>query len=288
LEPTHAVQSLTARKRLSAFQIFKYGIFAILLINLFVYFAEDIAASLYLDASASLGDYLVAFAATTDYVAWAILIVLFELETSAHARGVFHGVRKSAILGLTAACYAVLVYAAYSYAANLVETYRFEPLPPGNVCHLVEENFGYLNLNARPVPLTPENCAVFTTDQMYRSPSDHLIATHDNLMAIRKLGWVDVANAAAWLLVVLIFQIEITLKQLDKLTQFRLALCTGIKALLYLVLTADAIYWTIYSAFIDSWDAWLWLIAFVLIDLNLLGWEDDAQDPQPAQSAAAG
>jgi hypothetical protein len=288
LEPLTAVQSPAASKRPSAFRVFKYVIGSILLVNLIVYVAEDVTASLYLDEGASLADYLVTFAASIDYVAWAILIVLFELETSAHARGASLSARRGVILGLTAVCYAALVNAAYGYTMNLVETYQFEALAPGSVCNLVEENFGYLNLNARPVQLTAENCAVFTTDQMYRSPSDHLIATHENLMAIRKLGWVDVANSVAWLLVVLIFQIEITLKQLDKLTKSRLALCTGIKVVLYLVLTADAIYWTAYSAFIDSWDAWLWLIAFVLVDMNLLGWEDDARDPRPAQSAAVG
>lgn len=288
MEPSTAVQSSAASRRPSAFRVFKYVIGSILLVNLFVYFAEDITASLFLDEGASLGDYLVAFAATIDYVAWAVLIVLFELETRAHARGAFLGVRKTVILGLTAACYAALVHAAYGYTMSLVDTYRFEPLAPGSVCNLVEENFGYLDLNARPVQLTAENCAVFTATQMYRSPSDHLIATHENLTAIRKLGWVDVANAVAWLLVVLIFQIEITLKQFGKLTQFRLALCLGFKIFLYLILTADAIYWSIYSAFIDSWDAWLWLIAFVLIDLNLLGWEDDVGNPQVPLPAAAG
>jgi hypothetical protein len=227
------------------------------------------------------------FAATLDYVAWMILIVLFEMETSAHAKDAFHGARKWTIVGLSAACYVALVYATYGYAASLVDTYQFEPVPLGTVCDLVEENFGYINSNYRPVQLNAENCAVFTTEQMYRSPSDHLIATHANLMAIQKLGWVDVANALAWLLVVLIFQIEISLKQLDKLTKFRLVLCTGVKLFLYLVLTADAIYWTIYSALIDSWDAWLWLIAFVLIDMNLLGWEDGAGSPQAGESAAA-
>ena len=288
MESTSDVQSRAAGKRLSAFRIFKYSIFVILLGNLVFYLVEDITSRFYLDARASLTDVLETFAATLDYVAWMVLIVLFEMETSAHAEDAFRGARKWTIVGLSAACYVALVYATYGYTTNLVDTYRFEPIASGTACDLVKDNFGYIDLNSRPVQLTAENCAVFTTDQVYRSPSDHLIATHENLNAIRKLGWVDVANAIAWLLVVLIFQIEISLKQLDKLTNFKLALCTGVKISLYIVLTADAIYWTIYSAFIDSWDAWLWLIAFVLIDLNLLGVDEETGDPQTAQPAAAG
>ena len=77
------------------------------------------------------------------------------------------------------------------------------------------------------------------------------------------------------------------LQQADKLTKRWFSFCTGSKIFLYLVLAANAIYWTIYSAFIDSWDAWLWLLAFVLIDLNLLGWEDSEESQSLAELAPA-
>jgi len=288
LESASDARSPAASKWPSAFQLFKYVIAAILLVNLLFYLIEDVTACLYLDSSASLGDLLETFAATIDYVAWMILIVLFEMETSAHARGVLHGVRKWTIAGLTAACYVVLIYAVYGYAASLVDSYQYEPIASETVCDLTEDGFAFVKSNSRPVELTALNCGEFAGERLYRSPSDHLITTHANLMAIQKLGWVDVANALAWLLVVLIFQIEISLQQLGKLTKFRLASCTVVKAFLYLVLTADAIYWTIYSAFIDSWDAWVWLAAFVLIDLNLLGVDDEPGNPEAAQPAAAG
>jgi hypothetical protein len=275
----------------SAFQLFKYIIFMTLLGNFFFYLAEDITAYLYLDPSASFAEFLGAFAATIDYVAWIILIVLFEMETSAHARDSLYGVRRWTIARLTAICYAVLVYAAYGYAADLADTYQFEPIASETICDLAEDKFAYLNSEARPIELTAENCGVFAGEQVYGSPADHLIATHPDLMAIRRLGWVDVANAVAWLLVVLIFQIEISLQQVDKLTKFRLVFCSATKIFLYLVLTGNAIYWTIYSTFIDSWDAWVWLVAFVLIDLNLLGVDDAAgnqKTTQAAQSAEAG
>jgi hypothetical protein len=58
------------------------------------------------------------------------------------------------------------------------------------------------------------------------------------------------------------------------------------KAFAYLVLLVCAIYWTVYSAFIDWWDAWLWLAAFILIDLNMLGL-DETQNQQEINRAAA-
>jgi hypothetical protein len=43
----------------------------------------------------------------------------------------------------------------------------------------------------------------------------------------------------------------------------------------------------VFSAFIDWWDAWLWLIAFILIDLNMLGL-DETKNQRDSIDAAAG
>jgi hypothetical protein len=280
--------SRTIWKRFTPFQLFKFSLFTILMVNLFVYLKEDVTAYLYLDPGATWGTTLEAFAVTIDYVAWMILIVLFEYETTALAQGKLNGARKWVLAGMTASCYVVLAYAAYGYGVALWDYYQFEPIESETVCDLTEEKYAYWNMQARPIELTEDNCGDFSGEQVFKSPADHLIATHTSLMANQKLGWVDVANAGAWLLIVLIFQIEISLRQIHKLTKAVLTVCTGTKILLYLVLTANAIYWTIYSAFIDSWDAWLWLVAFVLIDLNLLGWEDSEESESVAEPASAG
>jgi hypothetical protein len=275
LESPSESQSRPAKGRPSAFQLFKYAVFAIVLVNLCFYLAEDVTAFLYLDENAPFSEILETFAVTIDYSAWMILIVLLEIETTVRARDALHGVRRWTIVGLTAVCYGVLLFPAYSYVAWLIETYRFEPMPGEAVCGLVEDTFAYLDASARPIELTAENCRAFADEQVYKAPSDHLVATRANLTANQWLAWVDVANAVAWLLVILIFQIEIFLDQLEKLTRPWLVFCTGTKVLLYLVLAGNALYWTIYSNFIDYWDAWIWLVAFVLIDMNLLGMEGE-------------
>jgi hypothetical protein len=278
LEPTSESQSQPTNRRPSTFRLFKYAVFAIVLVNLFFYLAEDITGYLYLDESAPLSDLLETFAVTIDYSVWMILVVLLEIETTVRARDALHGIRRWAIKGLTAICYGLLLFPAYSYVSWLFEIYLFEPMAGEAVCGLVEETFGYLDASARPIELTAENCRAFAGELVYKAPSDHLIATRANLTANQWLAWVDVANAFAWLLVILIFQVEIVLDQLDKLTRPWLVFCTGTKVLLYLVLACDALYWTIYANFIDFWDAWIWLIAFVLIDMNLLGMEgEDAE-----------
>jgi hypothetical protein len=270
----------------SAFRTFKIVIFWVLMVNLLYYLYEDVTAYLYLAPGSTLFDTLEAFAVSIDYIAWMVLIVLFEMETSAQSKDLFTGTRKWVIAGLTAACYVVLIYAAYGYAAGLADTYHFEPIENRSACYFANTNFAFMTESARPVELTDTNCGDLKGETLFKFPSDNVIATESVLPALRKLGWIDIFNSNAWLLVVLLFQIELSLEQAKKLTKRRLMMVMAWKSLAYLVLLVCAIYWTIYSAFIDSWDAWLWLIAFILIDLNMLGL-DETQNQRAINRAAA-
>ena len=258
----------------SAFRAFKITIFWVLMVNLVYYVYEDVAAYLYLAPDSTLFDVLEAFAVSIDYVAWMVLIVLFEMETSAKTKDRFTGARKWVIAGLTAACYVVLVYAAYGYVAALGDAYTYEPIESRPVCYYANTNFAYLNSSARPIELTHKNCSEFAGKEIFKSPIDNLIVTETNLRALKKLSWVDVFNSNAWLIIVLLFQVELSLEQMNKLTKRHLIAVKACKGFAYLVLLVCAIYWTVFSAFIDYWDAWLWLLAFILIDLNMLGLEE--------------
>ena len=88
------------------------------------------------------------------------------------------------------------------------------------------------------------------------------------------LGWVDVLNSGVWLLVVLLFEIEAILRVRRALLKRRLLLIKVSKGVLYLTLLGAAIYWTVFGAFIDYFDAYLWILAFVLIDLNIFQFEN--------------
>jgi hypothetical protein len=264
--------------KMQAFRLFKIAIFWILMLNLLFYLYEDVTAFLYLSPGYTFFDAAEAFAVTIDYVAWMVLIVLFEMETGAQARDQLTQTRKWVFTGLTATCYVVLVYAAYGYAIGLVDFYNYELIESRPACYFANTNFAMMNAEARPIELTHENCGEFVGEKLFKSPSDNLIATEATLPALVKLGWVDVFNSNAWLIIVLLFQIEVSLEQAKKLTKRRLHVVMAWKIAAYLVLLGCAIYWTVASAFIDSWDAWLWLLAFILIDLNMLGLDESRNE----------
>jgi len=283
---TSAEQGEAVRSGLPWFRILRYILYAVLLGNLVYYLWEDLIAFRYVDPNASLAKVFEAFAVTIDYVAWMVLILLFELETDFIPEEKFKGALKWTFNGLLIACYVVLVYAFYGYYAALADFYKYEPFPPEEVCSLVDENYAYVNMEVRPVQLTQENCGEFAQDQVYKHVEDKVIAAPAPLAASIKLSWIDVINAADWLLVVLFMEWEVMLRLRGTLSNRRLITFKTIKGALYLILLANAIYWNIYGAFIDYWDAYLWLFAFVLIDLNLFQWEDEPRKGEGVPSPA--
>lgn len=284
---TSPEQGVTARSGLSWFRILKYTVYTLLMVNLLYYLWEDLIAFRYLDAGASLGAILEAFAVTIDYVAWMVLILLFELETDILPEEKLKGRIKWVFSGLVAACYVVLVYAFYGYYAGLADYLAFEPFPPGEVCSLVEHDFAHVTMEDRYIALTQENCGAFSDGEVFKHADDNIIAAAAPLAAAIKLGWIDVINAGVWLLVVLFMEWEVMLQVRGALSRRRLIILKTIKGTLYLILLANAIYWHVYGAFIDYWDAYLWLFAFVLIDLNIFQWDDTQQRKEAAASNRA-
>ena len=52
------------------------------------------------------------------------------------------------------------------------------------------------------------------------------------------------------------------------------------KGLLYLALFVCAVYWGFYGDFLDFWDAFLWLLAFFMIELNIFNWHEHVKEEE--------
>jgi hypothetical protein len=107
-----------------------------------------------------------------------------------------------------------------------------------------------------------------------------------DLSAIRILAWVDVINAGVWLLIVLVLEIDVRLQEHHRFAGVALKASNISKVVLYLVLLLAAIYWGVKGDFVDFWDAFLWLVAFFFIELNVVEWrrEDSADAVPPSQA----
>ncbi len=63
----------------------------------------------------------------------------------------------------------------------------------------------------------------------------------------------------------------------NRFTRVALKTSNAMKVFLYLFLLLVAIYWSVKGDFLDFWDAFLWLVAFFFIKLNVVEWRHEAR-----------
>jgi hypothetical protein len=107
------------------------------------------------------------------------------------------------------------------------------------------------------------------------------IASAQVLEDTKALAWVDVLNAGTWLLIVALLELDLRAAAKGSVSKRGALVSNGLKLVLYVMLVIFAIYWGLNGEFIDFWDAFLWILAFVYIERNLFtSWE--AVDPGSA------
>jgi hypothetical protein len=269
------------------FQAFKYTVYVLLAMNIYWFFDEESsAAALQFANGIDFADLIEAFSATIDTAAWVVLLLMFELETYLLDDQQFTKAVTRSLHGLRALCYAFIVYAFYGYIANLTFLYETTMLAGvTDVCSLLPDPWSWAVTLDEYAKLTAANCTALTEASVFYQFRDMMaVVDTQGLQDIRYLAWVDVINAGVWLLVVLILEIDVRLQERDRYEGLALRLSTIAKFVLYSLLLLAAIYWGLKGDFVDFWDAFLWLVAFVFIELNVFEWR---QEEQQALEAAA-
>lgn len=265
------------------FQLFKYSVYALLTLDIYLFFAEEWAASAHRFANGIiLSDIIQGFAASIDTAAWVVLLLMFELETYVLDDKQFTKRVTWSLHGLRAICYIFIVYAAYGYLVKTIFLYGVAPLPNvSEICALVDGQWAYAVDFDEYEILTAANCASFSVANSFlQYPGMFAVVDQAGLTDIIRLAWVDVINAAIWLLVVLVLEIDVRLQERHKLEGTALQLSNVSKYVLYSILFLAAVYWGVKGDFVDFWDAFLWLVAFVFIELNIFEWQQESAEAQ--------
>ncbi len=105
-----------------------------------------------------------------------------------------------------------------------------------------------------------------------------IVGTESALQDAKWLAIVDVVNALTWLIIVALLEIEVFLQLKDKLTDKLMVSFKYTKGFFYVVLFVCAAYWGFKSSFLDFWDAFLWLVAFIFIELNIFQWHSETEE----------
>ncbi len=262
----------------TVFRIFKYSVYALLCYNVLLWFYEDHQA-----AAATFGDTVTwrnvveAYSATIDTLAWVILLLLFELETAVIPDERLSGSGKWTLTGIRSVSYFFIVYAAYGYWVKYQLVTDLTPFSIVDVCGLIGSSFSYVATLDDYLPIDSVSCAAMQGQTLVRISGTEIIGTQGALADAIRLAVVDVVNAADWLLVVILLEVEVFLQLRSLLTTRLMLIMKVLKSILYLVLLGAAVYWGIEGTFLDFWDAFLWLVAFAFIEMNIFEWHEEAE-----------
>ena len=261
------------------YAFFKYAVYALLAFNIYLFFAEEWAAASHRFGNGiHPGQVIEGFAATIDTAAWVVLLLMFELET--HVLADHHFTRKVtwALHSLRAICYAFIVYAFYGYLAKLSIMFGVG-LAPGvsDLCAMAADQWAYAIDYEEYVIITTSNCAEFSAATVfYQFPGMDVLVDQTGKTELTRLAWVDVINSAVWLLVVMVLEIDVQLQDRELLKGLALQASNISKYILYSTLFLAAVYWGVKGDFVDFWDAFLWLVAFIFIEMNVFEWQQES------------
>ena len=267
------------------FQLFKYTVYALLTLDIYWFFADEyLAAQLQFAGGMTASDVIEAYASTIDTTAWVVLLLMFELETYVLEDRHFTRPVTWTLHSLRGLCYAFIVYAFYGYIVNLTFLDAVSPLADVNtLCALAADGWSYATGIDEFVDITPGNCSALSAATGFVQ-FNGLPAVVDvpGLRELRGLAWIDVINSAVWLLVVVVLEIDVWLQEHDRYEGLTFAVSAILKVVLYATLFYAAVYWGIKGDFVDFWDAFLWLVAFVFIELNVFEWHMEEAAGEPA------
>jgi hypothetical protein len=213
--------------------------------------------------------------------------LMFELETHVLDDSQFTPRVTWTLHGLRAACYAFIVYAFYGYVGNLNALFDVSALADvSNLCALASDQWVYATTLDEFSAVTAANCSSLSAASSFiQFDGMRAVVDATGLTDIRYLAWVDVINSAVWLLVVLVLEVDVRLQEKGRLEGLALRTSNVMKFVLYTLLFLAAVYWGFKGDFVDFWDAFLWLVAFVFIELNVVEWREEAQAEVAAGSA---
>ena len=262
-----------------AFRIFKYTVYTLLIGNVALFLAEDLAASqVVFREGVTWPRFIEAYAQTMDTAAWVVLLLMFELETAVLSDETLRAGWASVMSATRFVCYSVTFYSAYGYLESLGFITQTVPLNIGDVCSLVDAGYSYVeSLNEYPA-LAVESCRDLSGQELLQIAETKIVGSYDQLERARLLALADCINSIDWICVVIILEVEVFLQLRGLMSGWLTRVGLVIKGVLYTILFGVAAYWGLDGALLDFWDAALWLVAFIFIEMNFFEWQSETAE----------
>ena len=121
-----------------------------------------------------------------------------------------------------------------------------------------------------------ENCGTLNSQALFQLNEQNIIGHADQWSAIQWLALADVINSFTWIAVVIVLEVDVRLQQQNRFKGRVVLVSKNIKFVLYAILLGAATYWGFLGDLLDFWDAFMWLLAFFFIEVNIFKVEKSA------------
>jgi hypothetical protein len=261
------------------FTLFKWVVYILLAWNGFQFLQQDLAASAETFGNTiNWGNIVEAYSAFIDTSAWLVLLLVFEFETAIIPDEKLKGGLKWVLLLIKAICYFFIIYAFYGYLSKYVVITNLLPFSIADVCSLVGTDWNYVvDMDDYP-PIDAVACSALQGQQLMQISGTEIIGTLEALDSAWGLAVIDIINAGTWLIIVVLLEVEVWLQLRHDLTDRQLSIGKYLKGFFYFILFLAAAYWGVEGSFLDFWDAFLWLVAFIFIELNIFQWHEEVEE----------
>lgn len=266
--------------RAKLFQLFKYSVYLAVFSNVFLFMRKEIASSAHRFADGfSWSNFLEAYTSTIDTAAWAILLLLFELETYIIPEEKMKGGLQWLFRVIRALCYFVIVSSFLGYCTNYGWLMGFESINIASLCEVLGQSW-MVELDEFKEIAKSDCGKLAKSSEFFKYSGKNIYTDAHFLNETFWLARVDIINSLSWILVVIILEIDVWLQHRNQFKGRAFLVSKYAKNVLYLILLGAAIYWGIYGDFLEFWDAFLWIVAFFFIELNLLEWKKETEHQQ--------
>lgn len=258
-------------------QAIKWTVYTLLIVNFGYYIIEDWDRVFHtLNEGSTLLEWTSEFATSIDEAAWFLLLFMFELETYTLSDKTWKGWVENAVRGVRVLCFMMIGHTIYAFAVEVIDLGPTMPVAGvSEVCAMTDANVSYV-YNLEYTSINGDTCSELSADTRFFWRTAGAVVTDANgLQLERRLAWVDLIEASAWLLVILAIEMVVRLQARGISGGALLATGHAVQYFLYCVLLAAGVYWATLSHWLYLWDELLWICGFAAIEMNLSEWRDE-------------
>jgi hypothetical protein len=263
-------------------QVIKWIVYSLLLINFGYYLVEDWTRAMHtLRDGGTFLEWTNEFATSIDEVAWFVLLAMFELETYSLSDETFDGWAGHVVRGARICCYVMLAHTVFASANSALE-YRTEVPVEGvsDLCSLADDDVSFVR-NLKYTYIDTVTCGeISDAEEFFWVTGDPVVSDAAGLALEHRLAWVELAEACAWLLVLVAIEMVVRLQSNGITGGALFVTANTLRIVFYSVILSAGAYWAWLGHWVYLWDEIVWIGGFAIIDMNVAEWRDELLQEQ--------